>query len=162
MEYTELCWRHTWKCLKMAKMTIFRHVANGRYGRQGSPRVAKVHWGPQGWVRCIKGGGRSETKSYIQDRLIHQCIGSLTGLLPHCNRILCGDHCHHIWTARNSAGGGHGRRQWGFEVSNPAPSTSNTTQSSTPHHLWHSNIMNTIMYIMAEYFQRPAEGPDAF
>ena len=38
-----------------------------------------------------------------------------------------------IWTARNSAGGG---RQWGFEVSrNPAPSTSNTTQSSTPHHL---------------------------
>ena len=28
-------WWHAWKCLKMAKMTIFRHVANGR---QGSPR----------------------------------------------------------------------------------------------------------------------------
>ena len=28
-------WQDVWKCLKIAKMTIFRHVANGR---QGSPR----------------------------------------------------------------------------------------------------------------------------
>ena len=35
-----------------------------------------------------------------------------------------------------------------YSVHNPAPSTSNTTQSSTPHHLWHSTIMNTITYSM--------------
>ena len=34
-----------WKCLKMAKMVIFKHVAKGR---QGSPMVAKGFQGPRG------------------------------------------------------------------------------------------------------------------
>ena len=44
-----------------------------------------------------------------------------------------------------AAAGGSGASKF----HNPAPSTSNTTQSSTPHHLWHSSIMNTI-YSMYE------------
>ena len=43
-----------------------------------------------------------------------------------------------------AAAGGSGASKF----HNPAPSTSNTTKSSTSHHLWHSTIMNTIMYSM--------------
>ena len=70
-----------------------------------------------------------------------------------------------VWTARNSAGASRGSGAvpvcpWAlvqveemvfYSVHNPAPSTSNTTQSSTPHHLWHSTIMNTITYSMERH-----------
>ena len=41
----------TLKWALFPKMVIFKHVAKGR---QGSPRVAKVQGGPQGWVRWVK------------------------------------------------------------------------------------------------------------